>query len=411
MAMDIIMVGQQPWDTEIGCNIKNIAIEFAKSNRVLYVNSPLDRISRIRGKNDVKVQRRVAVINGEKDGLEEVRPNLWVLYPNRTIESINWIKISLIYNIINRWNNYLLARSIKETARQLGFDEYLLFNDSDMFRSFYLGEMLSPDLTVYYSRDYFQADNYYKYHGRRLEPELIAKSDVCLANSPFLVDFCKQYNPNSYYVGQGCDLELFMNADKHCIPADMVAIKGSIIGYVGAIISSRLDIEVIAHIAETNPAWQVVLVGPEDDVFNESRLHTLANVHFLGAKQPFELPCYINNFDVCINPQILNDFTRGNYPRKIDEYLAMGKAVVATSTEAMALFEGFAYLAKDKEEYVTLIAKALSDDNEDEQQRRKSFASQHSWANSVKAIADAIQKVAVQKMEEVKFIEYRSYKL
>lgn len=45
---DIIVVGQQPWDVEIGSNCKNIAIEFAKHNRVLYVNSPLDRITKWR---------------------------------------------------------------------------------------------------------------------------------------------------------------------------------------------------------------------------------------------------------------------------------------------------------------------------------------------------------------------------
>lgn len=46
---DIIVVGQQPWDVEIGSNCKNIATEFAKHNRVLYVNSPLDRITFFKG--------------------------------------------------------------------------------------------------------------------------------------------------------------------------------------------------------------------------------------------------------------------------------------------------------------------------------------------------------------------------
>ena len=56
------------------------------------------------------------------------------------------------------------------------------------------------------------------------------------------------------------------------------------------------------------------------------------NVHFLGAKKTDELASYMEHFDVCINPQVVNDLTIGNYPRKIDEYLAMGKAVVATDT-------------------------------------------------------------------------------
>lgn len=47
---DIIIVGQQAWDTDIGSNCKNIALEMSKNNRVLYVNSPLDRITLLRKK-------------------------------------------------------------------------------------------------------------------------------------------------------------------------------------------------------------------------------------------------------------------------------------------------------------------------------------------------------------------------
>jgi hypothetical protein len=35
----------------------------------------------------------------------------------------------------------------------------------------------------------------------------------------------------------------------------------------------------------------------------------------------------------------LNETTKGNYPRKIDEYLAMGKPVVATKTIAMDILK------------------------------------------------------------------------
>ncbi|MEJ7660035.1 MAG: hypothetical protein WKG07_10665 [Hymenobacter sp.] len=43
--------------------------------------------------------------------------------------------------------------------------------------------------------------------------------------------------------------------------------------------------------------------------------------------------------------RLLNDITIGNYPLKIDEYLAMGRPVVATRTRAMELFADHVYLA------------------------------------------------------------------
>jgi glycosyltransferase involved in cell wall biosynthesis len=59
----------------------------------------------------------------------------------------------------------------------------------------------------------------------------------------------------------------------------------------------------------------------------------------LGAQDVNRLPEYIKASDVCINPQLLNETTKGNYPRKIDEYLAMGKPVVATKTIAMDILK------------------------------------------------------------------------
>lgn len=390
---DIVVVGQQPWDTNIGSNCKNIAMEFARHNRVLYVNSTLDRITLLRHKSDPKVQKRLNVINGKEDGLVEIQNNLWNLYPDVMTESINWIKSRAIFNSLNKANNKKFARAIQKGIARLGFKNIILFNDNDMFRSYYLKELLQPDLSIYYSRDYMLAVDYWKFHGEKIEPQLIAKSDLCVANSTYLANYCKKYNLRSYYVGQGCDLEMFTNPRDNSQPADMAAIPHPVIGYVGALQSIRLDIDLLRHIATQRPDWHIVLVGPEDDEFKASDLHGISNVHFLGGKPPETLPAYINSFDVCLNPQIVNQVTIGNYPRKIDEYLAMGKPTVASATEAMSIFAQHTYLAGSKEEYVTLIEKALQEDTPEKQAERRAFAATHTWENNVREIYNAILMV------------------
>lgn len=387
---DIVVVGQQPWDTGIGSNCKNIALEFARHNRVLYVNSTLDRITLLKHKDDPKVQKRLSVINGKEDGLVVIQDNLWNLYPDTLTESINWIKSRPVFNALNKVNNKKFARSIQKAMARLGFKNIILFNDNDMFRSFYLKELLKPDVSIYYSRDYMLAVDYWKFHGEKLEPALIAKSDLCVANSTYLASYCRKYNPKSYYVGQGCDLEMFSNPRDNAKPADMEAIPHPVIGYVGALQSIRLDIDLLGYIAQQRPDWHIVLVGPEDDEFKASNLHNISNIHFLGGKPPETLPAYINSFDVCLNPQLVNQVTIGNYPRKIDEYLAMGKPTVASATEAMSIFAGHTYLANNKEEYVTLIAQALSEDSPEKQAARRAFASSHTWENNVAEIYKAI---------------------
>ena len=98
---DIVIVGQQPWDTAIGSNCKNIALEWSKYNRVLYVNAPLDRFSLYTNANDIKIKQRLAVIKGKENGLISIKENLWNLYPNKLIESINWIPIQFIFELFN----------------------------------------------------------------------------------------------------------------------------------------------------------------------------------------------------------------------------------------------------------------------------------------------------------------------
>ena len=390
---DIVIVGQQPWDTEIGSNCKNIALEMSKHNRVLYVNSPLDRITKLRYKKDPKVQKRIRVIKGQENGLIEIKENLWNLYPDEMIESINWMNSQLLFETLNRLNNRSFALSIKKAIRKLGFTDVILFNDNDMFRCFYMKEYLKPKVSIYYSRDYMLAVDYWKKHGEKLEYKLIMKSDVCVANSTYLADYCGRYNPRSFYVGQGCELDIFSQATDAALPPDMKHIGKPIIGYVGSLQSLRLDIEIIKHIAASHHEWNVVLVGPEDNEFSRSVLHQINNVYFLGSKDPKELPSYINAFDVCINPQIISQVTIGNYPRKIDEYLAVGKPVVATKTDAMSIFSEHTYLAETKEEYITLIEKAFAENSAELQERRKAFAQSHTWENSVGEIYKAVQAV------------------
>lgn len=390
---DIIIVGQQPWDVEMGSNCKNIALEFSKHNRVLYVNSALDRFSLLKGSTEPKIMKRFNVIKHKEKGLIQINSRLWNLFPNKLIESINWMNFHLLFKFLNRINNQRFANSILKAVKELGFKEFILFNDNDIFRSFHLKEMLKPALSIYYSRDYMLAVDYWKKHGDKLEPFLIADADLCLANSTYLAEYCGRYNPNSYYVGQGCELDLFFDFNSDEPPKDISPIMGIKIGYIGALIGLRLNIDLLVEIAKSRPEWSLILVGPEDELFKSSELHKLRNVYFLGSKPPHLLPEYIGSFDICLNPQVVNQVTIGNYPRKIDEYLAMGKPVVATSTPFMeAVFSEYTYLANSAQDYLSLIDIAIVENNLEKANLRKAFAAKHTWENSVAEIYKAIQK-------------------
>ncbi|GAA4811384.1 glycosyltransferase [Litoribaculum gwangyangense] len=388
---DIVILSIQPWDIEIGSNCKNIALEFAKENRVLYVNPPMDRITRLKQKNSKKIQKRIRIAKGEEADIVNIGDNLWNLYPKDTIESINWINSQSIFNALNKRNSKILSKNIASAIERLGFSDFLLFNDSSMFLGLHLKELLEPQLYTYYIRDYLVKVPYWKKHGELIEPKLIAKADVVLNNSTLYAEYGSQFNKNSIMVGQGCDIEMFTDEENQIIvPEEFNNIPSPVIGYVGSLTTLRLDIDLLVHIAKQKPEWSVVLVGPEDEKFKNCALHQMPNVYFLGSKDSKELPSYIKGFDICTNPQIVNDITIGNYPRKIDEYLAMGKPVVATDTKAMEMFNQHVYLGKTKEDYVKLIELALAEHSNSKSNQRIAFAKSHTWENNVKDIYNAI---------------------
>jgi glycosyltransferase involved in cell wall biosynthesis len=78
--------------------------------------------------------------------------------------------------------------------------------------------------------------------------------------------------------------------------------------------------------------------------------------------------------------------TIGNYPRKIDEYFAMGKPVVATYTEAMRYFLPYVSLATNQQEWVQAVEMELSQDSNDKAIEREVFAGSHTWTNNVQEI-------------------------
>lgn len=390
---DIVMVGLASLDSRIGSNVINLAEVFSKDNRVLYVNYPMDRLTLWREREDPIIQKRKKVLHGEIPDMEQINDNMWSFFPKTILESINQLPVNWLFDILNRINNKRFAREINRAINKLGFKDIIIFNDTDMFRSFYLKELIHAKTYVYYTRDNMLAVDYWKRQGTRIEPALMKKVDLIVANSTYLADIGKRYNQHSYYVGQGCDVSLFDKKLIKELPPDLKVIKKPVIGYIGVLYTLRLDIDVLVHIANSRPDWSLVLVGPEDEEFKASELHQISNVFFLGSKKMEELPAYLSGFDVALNPQKLNEVTIGNYPRKIDEYLAMGKPTVATKTKAMEVFEKWVYLARNKEEYVQHIESALKENTPEKEAEREKIARSHTWVANAKAIYEKIEMI------------------
>src|SRR4030095_13301637 len=93
--------------------------------------------------------------------------------------------------------------------------------------------------------------------------------------------------------------------------------------------TQRLALALVARVADADPGWQVVMVGPVVKI-DEAALPRRANLHYLG-QQPYELlPQLVAGWSVCLMPFALNESTKFISPTKTLEYRGAGKPVVST---------------------------------------------------------------------------------
>lgn len=390
---DFIITSLQSWDIEIGSTIKNTALEISKQNRVLYINTPMDYATWLRSSKNKSYNHRLDVIKKRVPAIRRINENMWVADCPFIVYPVNKIPGFQAFDYINKRNNKKIAKRILEVAKELDFKKYIHLIDTDIYRSQYLKEMIHPFVSIYYCRDFVIGEAYWKVNGARLEPQLAAKSDIVLANSVFFAERFKKCNANTYPIETGVNLTLYDATKEWEIPEDLQSIPHPIIGYVGTINSTRLDSTLLLRLAEQRPEYSFVFTGPEDEGFSKHAIHQLKNVFFLGKKSVDVLPAYINGYDVCINPQMVNEITDGNYPLKIDEYLAMGKPTVATSTHTMRdIFSAYTFLPTHESEYLDAIDEAVGEaKNHKKRDARIRFAQSHSWGHSVNKIYNIIE--------------------
>ncbi|MDD6210903.1 MAG: glycosyltransferase [Bacteroidales bacterium] len=395
---DFIITGLQPWETTIGSNAKDIALEISRFNRVLYVNTPLDIRTYLQGEDSADFRHRAKVYKDKKYQLRQIKNNLWVADLPILLFPVNGIPFLSFFRWANFMNNKKIYTALKPIISELNFKDSILFIDNDIYRSFHAKEMLNPKYSIYYRRDNLLDVDYWKKYGSFLEPRLAAKSDLVLGNSEYLTDSVKTYNSKSFNVGQGVNLSAFNISEKRETPENLLNIKRPIIGYVGALTSLRLDIPLLIQTAKRLSQYSFVLVGKEDDNFRNSELHKLSNVFFEGEQPEKMMPDYIAAFDICINPQLVNAVTTGNYPRKVDEYLALGKRVVATNTPMMHLFRDHVILTSNTEEFIQALKDCVLNPDKDSYyiEKRVLFAQSHSWENSVNEIYHYIETELMQ---------------
>ena len=95
------------------------------------------------------------------------------------------------------------------------------------------------------------------------------------------------------------------------------------------VIDERLDMGLVAQLADSRPDWQIVMVGPVVKI-DPAPLPQRQNAHWLGMQPCARLPYLLAGWDACLMPFALNESTRFISPSKTLKYMAGEKPVVST---------------------------------------------------------------------------------
>ncbi|SIS47735.1 glycosyltransferase [Neptunomonas antarctica] len=194
----------------------------------------------------------------------------------------------------------------------------------------------------------------------------------------------------------GVDPTPFLLANRMPCPEDLKDIPHPRIANLGTV-NLKMDMKLIAELANKNPNWSWVFVGrleeAELNTDNEARdglakCKKLSNVYFLGEKSRHAIPAYaqhINISTICyrIRP---DDWVIAGYPLKLNEYLAVGKPVVASPQTAICeYFSDVVAIAKNESEWQLALEHALNTGGVGTPDQRIATALSNSWEKRVDA--------------------------
>jgi glycosyltransferase involved in cell wall biosynthesis len=215
------------------------------------------------------------------------------------------------------------------------------------------------------------------------EALLFTHADVVFTGGHSLYEFKRDRSQhrNLHPFPSSVDVPHFARARTAMVdPEDQVAIARPRVGFFG-VIDERMDLALIAELADLRPDLQFVMLGPIAKIAPDS-LPRRINLHWLGTKSYDQLPAYLAGWDVAILPFARNDATRFISPTKTPEYLAAGKPVVSTSiTDVVKPYgrEGLAWIADTADEFSAAIDEALRSDPVARLAHADAFLATMSW--------------------------------
>ncbi len=232
------------------------------------------------------------------------------------------------------------------------------------------------------------------------ERDLLQVADVVFCGGRKMRDRRLRFNSNSHFYGTGVDTRHFGTALKEetSVPVEIAELGGPVLGYFG-VVDERIDYDLLAALADADPKWHVVMIGPFCKV-DPTQFPQRPNLHWLGGRPYAELPAFTKGFSVALMPFALNEATEYINPTKALEYMAAGRPVVSTALdEVKSNFSSVARIAKSHEQFISLCRREVESPSQTRIARGLRLAAENTWEANVEKMEAHIATAFAERRE------------
>jgi UDP-galactopyranose mutase len=305
--------------------------------------------------------------------------------------------------------NVLLGDLVAELLRQEEIHQYVLWYYTPMALAF--TRQLQPLAVIYDCMDELAAFKGAPTALRELEWELFELADHVFTGGQSLYEAKCQQHPHVHAFPSSVDVAHFAKArSSQFDPPDQSAIPHPRLGFFG-VIDERMNLGLLAHLAELRPDWQLVMIGPVVKI-DPAELPQRDNLHYLGGKTYAELPAYLGGWEVALLPFALNEATRFISPTKTPEYLAAGKPVISTSIRDVIRPYGelgLVRIADTAEQFIKAVEALLTENAPARIKRSDEFLARMSWDRTWAQMSQLLDETVAARRRPLQPVSQRAF--
>lgn len=257
-----------------------------------------------------------------------------------------------------------------------------------------LQEIPDPRLVVYDCMDELAS---FKNPPRQLvqrEKALIQLADIVFTGGPSLYEAKRELHPNVHCFPSSVDVAHFARAlDRSIDHHAHKDIPSPRLGFFG-VIDERFDSDLVAQMADENPHWQLIMVGPVVKI-DPSSLPRRPNIHYFGQQTYADLPNFVAGWDVCLMPFAMNEATRYISPTKTLEYMAAELPIVSTPVRDVVVpYSDVVAIGHDAPSFIAACRAALTageKENAERVRRMRAIVSATSWDSTAERMRGLLE--------------------